>query len=101
MVGPSGIRFLKMHPTNDMIRNIVFSVSTQFRGGLIYQIFERIGVPRPNKDNLIPCPYIPMQWTEQAGRGPSVVSILLEYMGMVLDCPCLVLEAQSIQKNGK
>ena len=29
----------------------------------------------------------------------SVVSTILEYMGMVLDCPCLALEAQLIQKS--
>ena len=31
------------------------------------------------------------------GRGPPVVSIILESMVMVLDCPCLALEAQLIQ----
>ena len=31
------------------------------------------------------------------GRGPPVLSIALESMVMVLDCPCLALEAQSIQ----
>jgi len=45
-----------------------------------------------------------MQWTEQGGgaafgRAPPVVSIILEYMGMVLDFPCLALEAQLIQKS--
>jgi len=33
------------------------------------------------------------------GRGPPVLSIALEYMGMVLDFPCLALEAQLIQKS--
>jgi len=40
---------------------------------------------------------MPMQWTEQGGRGLPVVSIILESMVMVLDCPCLALEAQLIQ----
>ena len=31
------------------------------------------------------------------GRGPPVLSIALESMVMVLDCPCLALEAQLIQ----
>jgi len=53
---------------------------TKFPGGLIYQIFELSGPPRPNKDSPSPCQYIPMQWTEQ-------VSIIFEYMGMMLDCP--------------
>jgi len=30
------------------------------------------------------------------GRGHPVLSIALEYMGMVLVCPCLALEAQLI-----
>ena len=33
------------------------------------------------------------------GRAPPVLSIALEYMGMVLDFPCLALEAQLIQKS--
>ena len=71
---------------------------TRFRGELIYKIFDIIGPPRLNNDNPAPC-------TEQGGRGlsprPPVVSIILEHMGMVLDCPCLALEAQLIQKSGK
>jgi len=37
-----------------------------------------------------------MQWTEQGARDTPVVSRILEYMGMVLDCPCLALKAQLI-----
>ena len=33
------------------------------------------------------------------GGAPPVLSIALEYMGMVLDFPCLALEAQLIQKS--
>jgi len=44
-----------------------------------------------------------MQRTEQGaaafGRAAPVVSIILEYMGMVLDCPCFALEAQLIRKS--
>jgi len=32
---------------------------------------------------------------------PPEVSIILEYVGMVLDCLCLALEAQLVQKSGK
>jgi len=32
-------------------------------------------------------------------RGPPVLYIALEYMGMVLDCPCLALDAQLVQKS--
>ena len=39
--------------------------SAKFRGGLIHQILELIGPPRPHEDNPTPCPYILMQWTEQ------------------------------------
>jgi len=35
------------------------------------------------------------------GRAPPVLSIALEYMGMVLDFPCLALEANLIQKYVK
>ena len=35
------------------------------------------------------------------GRAPSVLSIALEYMGMVLDFPCLALEAQLVLKSVK
>jgi len=85
-------------------QQIRLHTTTQFRGGLIFKIFELIGPPRPNKDNPTPCPYIPMQCCNGQnrgatafGRGPPVVSIILEYMGMVLDCPCLALEPQLIQ----
>ena len=44
-----------------------------------------------------------MQWTEQGaaafGRGPPVVSIILEYMNTVPDCHCLGLEAQMFEKS--
>ena len=33
------------------------------------------------------------------GRTPAVLSIALEYMGMVLNFPCLALEAQLVQKS--
>ncbi len=33
------------------------------------------------------------------GRAPPVLSIALEYMGMVLDFPCLALEPQLLQKS--
>jgi len=35
-----------------------------------------------------------------AGRGPRVVSIIFEYMGMVLGYPCLALEAKLVQTCG-
>jgi len=73
--------------------------AAKFRDGFIYQIFELIGPPRPNTDNPTPCQFILMQRTEQGGRGRPVVSIILEYMGMVLDCPCLALEVQLVQKS--
>jgi len=41
----------------------------KFRGGLIYQIFELIGPPRPNKGNPTPCPHILILLTPQGGRG--------------------------------
>jgi len=50
-------------------------------------MFELIGPPRRNKDNPTPC--------------PPVLSIALEYMGMVLECPCLALESQLVQKSNK
>jgi len=33
------------------------------------------------------------------GHAPPVVYIAFEYMGMVLDFPCLALEAQLVQKS--
>jgi len=74
---------------------------TRFRGGLIYQLFELIEPPMPDKDNPAPCPYIPMQWTELGGGDLPVVPIISEYMGMVLDCPFLSLETQLDPKSGK
>ena len=47
------------------------------------------GPPRPNKNMPTPCPYILMQRTE-------VVSIKLEFVGMVLAYSCLALQAQNI-----
>ena len=66
------------------------------RGGFIYQIFKRIGPPRRTDGNPTACQHILMQWTEQAGqgRGPPEVSIILEYMGIVLG-------AQLVQKTGE
>ena len=72
---------------------------TRNRGDLIYQIFEPTGPPRPSKDNQTPSPHILILLTPQGGRGPPVLPSALEYMGMVLDCPCLALEAQLIQKT--
>jgi len=61
---------------------------------LIY--FELIGSPKPNKDNPTPLPYF-----SDAMDRTGVVSIILEYTGMMLDCPCLPLEAQLVQKSAK
>jgi len=72
--------------------------NTKFCGRIIYEIFELIGPPRPNKhgqSNTMPIYSNAMDRGAAAfGRGLPVVSIILEYMGMVLDCPCLALEAQ-------
>jgi len=71
---------------------------TSCHGGVIYRIFELIEPARPNKDNATPCPCILILLTHQWGARPSIA---LKYMGMVLDCLCLALEAQFIQKSGK
>jgi len=65
----------------------VFLIVLRFRGRLIYQMFELSGPPMPNKDNPTPYPYILISLTPQGGRRPLVLSIALQYMGMVLDCP--------------
>lgn len=48
--------------------------------------------PRRSKDMPTPCQYNLMQWTEQRPR-PWASRLILGYMGMVLACPCLALDA--------
>jgi len=97
-------KFVILIPTCDYnVLRIVQHVHTKFRTGRNKQIFELIGPPRANKENLTPCQCIPILLTPQGGRGqrppPPVLSIALEYMGMVLDFPCLASEAQLFQKS--
>lgn len=79
---------------------------TKFRVGLFTSFFELIGLPMPNKENsnIMPIYSHIIDTTGGAaaeGRGPPVLSIALKYMGIVLDCPCLALTAQLIQKFNK
>ena len=50
--------------------------TTRLRGGLIYEILELIGPPRPNKDNPTPCPYFPILFDTTGGPRPKTVAPL-------------------------
>jgi len=77
---------------------------TKIRGGLYWTDFWTNWGSKPNKDNPKPCSYILISLTPHGearlkAAPPHVLSIALEDIGMVLDCPCFALEAQLVQRN--